>query len=366
MILKRLSLKNFRTYSEINLEFKARLIFFIGDNGEGKTNLLESISILSALKSFRGNTDIEICNWNESNYYIGAQLVEDSEEYKLEFGFESIPMRRKKIKLNGNIFKKQSDAFGFLPCIVLSPYDLNIIEGSHSERRRFIDTLLSYLDRNYLNELTEYNRLLKQRNASLKSNQINTELLLVWDKMLSEKDESIRNSRRQYINELNDLFQKNIRLLSGGKDEFILEYKPNVASIEEYNNKIRENFQKDLRVGYSTVGNHRDEIGIGYVGKDILEFGSQGQKRSSVISLKTASFELARRILKKDPVLLIDDVIRELDVRRRQFFVDLIRECGQAFFTTTDLEGIQDYIGNLSEPKQIFRIQSGIVQEVQS
>jgi DNA replication and repair protein RecF len=364
MLLKRLILKNFRTYSDLSLSFKTRLVFFIGDNGEGKTNLLESISILSGLKSFRGNSDDEVTKWNENGYYIGSLLTEDEEEYKLEFGYESQPTRRKKIKLNGNIFKKQADAFGFLPCIVLSPFDLIIVEGSHTERRKFVDHLLSYLNKNYLNTLNEYNRLIKQRNASLKTNQIKKELLLVWDKMLCEKDDFIRNERNKFINELNELFQKNLKLLSGDKDNFQLYYKPNVNSVNEYQEKIRMNFEKDLRVGYSTVGCHRDEILIGQSNRDILEFGSQGQKRSTVISLKTASFELIRRKLKKDPILLIDDVIRELDVKRRQFFVDLIRECGQAFFTTTDLEGIQDYIGNLSEPKQIFSISQGGIEEL--
>lgn len=364
MLLKILHLKNFRTYSDILLNFKTRLVFFIGENGEGKTNLLESISVLSSLKSFRGNSDDEIKKWDQNDYYIGCVLENENEEFKLEFGYESTPKRRKRIKLNGNPFRKQADAFGFLPCIILSPVDLNIIEGSHSERRKFIDNLSSYLNSNYLTNLNEYNRLLKQRNASLKNNSINPELLVVWDKMLCEKDDLIRKERLKIINSLNAIFQKNLNLLSGGKDQFSIRYSPNVNSPDEYRIKIRENYQKDLRVGYSTVGCHRDEIFIGMEGKDLLEFGSQGQKRSSVISLKTGSFELIRAGIGKDPILLIDDVIRELDVKRRQFFVDLIRECGQAFFTTTDLEGIQDYIGNLEEPKQIFEIKSGQVVEI--
>jgi DNA replication and repair protein RecF len=362
MILKRLVLKNFRTYKDISLEFNSRLIFFIGDNGEGKTNLLEAISLLSFLKSFRGNSDDEILMWNENTFYIGS-VCQDEEDFKLEYGYEINPIRRKKIKLNNDIFKKQSDAFGILPCVVLSPKDLIIIEGSHGERRKFIDSLISILHKPYLDELVEYNRILKQRNVTLKKQINDLKMIEVYNIMLAEKDESIRNKRKQIIEELNFHYKNALENLSGGKDNFTLVYKPNVESKDQYLSKIVTNYPKDLRLGYTTVGVHRDEIFIGRDEKDILEFGSQGQKRSSVISLKTASFELIRKKIGTDPILLIDDVIRELDVKRREFFVDLIRECGQAFFTTTDLEGIQDYIGNLDESRQIFQIKNGTLIE---
>lgn len=362
MILKRIVLKNFRTYKDLSLEFHSRLIFFIGDNGEGKTNLLESISLLSFLKSFRGNSDDEMLMWDENTFYIGS-LCQGEEDFKLEYGFEKEPIRRKKIKLNNDIFKKQSDAFGLLPCVVLSPKDLIIIEGSHAERRKFIDSLISLLHKPYLDELLEYNKILKQRNITLKKQFNDLKMIDVYNSMLADKDESIRNKRKEIIEELNFHYQKALGNLSGGKDDFILIYKPNVDSKDRFLEKIQSNYQKDIRLGYTTVGSHRDEIFIGRDDKDILEFGSQGQKRSSVISLKTASFELIRKKIKTDPILLIDDVIRELDIKRREFFVDLIRECGQAFFTTTDLEGIQDYIGNLDESRQIYHVKNGSMVE---
>ncbi|MCG9875256.1 MAG: DNA replication/repair protein RecF [Leptospiraceae bacterium] len=362
MILKRIVLKNFRTYKDLSLEFHSRLIFFIGDNGEGKTNLLESISLLSFLKSFRGNSDDEMLMWNENTFYIGS-LCQADDDFKLEYGFEKEPIRRKKIKLNNDIFKKQSDAFGLLPCVVLSPKDLIIIEGSHAERRKFIDSLISLLHKPYLDELLEYNRILKQRNITLKKQFNDLKMIDVYNSMLADKDESIRNKRKEIIEELNFHYQKALGNLSGGKDNFTLIYKPNVDSKEKFLEKIQTNYQKDIRLGYTTVGSHRDEIFIGRDDKDILEFGSQGQKRSSVISLKTASFELIRKKIGTDPILLIDDVIRELDIKRREFFVDLIRECGQAFFTTTDLEGIQDYIGNLDESRQIYHVKNGSMVE---
>ncbi len=362
MFIRTLSLRNFRSYSSLDLSFETRLIFFIGGNGEGKTNLLESISILSFLKSFRGNGDDEVLKWGESYYYIASIVEEKGEDFRLEYGYENTPQRRKKIKRNGNTLKKHSEAYGFLPCIVLSPMDLGIVEGSHSERRKFIDTLLGFLEPFYTNYLTEYNHLLRQRNASLKANRIDPELFHIWDQMLCEKDDQIRRARFKWSQILNIHFRKDLDLLSEGKDGFILEYKPNVSSSEEFLSKIKDSFQKDIRLGYTTIGCHRDEIFIGKNNRDILEFGSQGQRRSTVISLKTGSFQLLRNSLEKEPILLIDDVIRELDVKRRQFFVDLIRECGQAFFTTTDLEGIQDYIGELSEPKQIFHVHSGQVE----
>jgi DNA replication and repair protein RecF len=364
MQIKQLILKNFRSYDELAIPFQTRLIFFIGENGAGKSNILESLSLLSFLKSFRGNPDEELVNWSKDHFFITASFFNGEDEHKLDYGFEKFPQKRKKIKLDGQVFKKQSEAYGIIPCIVLSPMDLEIVEGSHSERRKFIDSLLSFLNKSYLNDLTEYNKILKQRNSSLKKEIYDQSLFETWNKMLADKDDSIRNSRLKFIREFNEIFQKDLQLLSGERDQFQFLYKPNVNTRQEFESKIRENFPKDLRVGYTTVGCHRDEIFIGSGERDILQFASQGQRRSVVISLKTAAFTFLKRNLKTEPILLIDDVIRELDVKRREFFVDLIRGCGQAFFTTTDLEGIQDYIGNLDEPRQIFQIVNGTVQDL--
>lgn len=358
MTLLNLGLKNFRSYSELFLEFSSRLIFFIGINGIGKTNILESISILSQLKSFRGNTDDEMIRWGTTFFYIKCQWEENQEIQSLEYGYEKIPMRRKKIKHNGLVVKKQQDAYGKIPTIILSPMDLMIVEGSHPERRKFIDTLISFLEPNYLPVLNEYNRIIKQRNAYLKNQDIRYDALRVWDHLLAEKDHLLREYRKKWIQDLNLLFQEDLKKISLEKDWFSLEYFPYTLSKEEFIEKIEKAFPKDLKVGYTTVGCHRDEIQIGDKEKDILSFGSQGQKRSVVICLKTASYSLIRKKLGKNPILLIDDIIRELDINRRQFFVELIRSSGQAFFTTTDLDGMQDYIGNLEESRQIFLIDS--------
>lgn len=161
---------------------------------------------------------------------------------------------------------------------------------------------------------------------------------------------------------LNSFYQPNLNKLSGGRDELEMIYEPDVKDGDEFVEKLGRNLGKDLRLGYTSVGIHRDDLFIGTDERDIIEFGSQGQKRSTVIALKTATFNYYRSVLNTMPVLLIDDVIRELDVKRREYFVDLVINAGQAFFTTTDLEGIQDYVGKLEDQKQIFLIQQGNVR----
>ncbi len=212
-----------------------------------------------------------------------------------------------------------------------------------------------------MNQLIEYNRLLKQRNSALKRENIPEREIVIWNEPLIERDFEIRQIREQTVARLTSYFEKNLNLLSQGKDPFRITYKPNVSSKEEHRERLARNLRKDIAIGYTSCGNHRDEIPIGFEDKDLSSFGSQGQKRSAVIALKTASFQMILEDTGEAPVLLIDDIIRELDVKRREYFVNLISECGQAFFTTTDLEGIKDYIGSLEMDKEIFVVENGKV-----
>ncbi|EMJ98208.1 DNA replication/repair protein RecF [Leptospira alstonii] len=365
MFLKHLTLQNFRNHEELSLDFNSRLIFFVGDNGEGKTNLLEAICMLSWLKSFREPEDSNLIRWGSENYFLRGRIQENQKESVLEIGFTAKPTVKRKLKFNQEEVKKRTDLIGKFITVLLTPMDLKIIESGPAERRKFIDAFISSFDPFYLESLLEYNKILKHRNALLKTGGSDASHLSIWDKKLIEKGVIILNKREEIVLELNSFYQTNLNRLSGGKDELEMTYKPNVKNENEFVEKLGRNLGRDLRLGYTSVGIHRDDLFIGSNERDITEFGSQGQKRSTVIALKTATFNYYRNVLNTTPVLLIDDVIRELDVKRREYFVDLVVNAGQAFFTTTDLEGIQDYVGKLQDQKQIFLIRQGNVQSVE-
>ncbi|PJZ71073.1 DNA replication/repair protein RecF [Leptospira perolatii] len=365
MFLRSLRLLNFRNHESVNLNFDSRLVFFVGENGEGKTNLLEAISIISWLKSFRESDDGNLIRWGQDGFYLKGEVERDSKKEIFEIGYTRKPVSKRKLKYNQEEVKKRSDLIGKFLTVLMTPLDLKIVEGGPVERRRFVDSLLSALDPIYLRDLIEYNRILKHRNALLKSGSRDVALFEVWNNKLVQTGGSLLHKRADLIKEFHPIYHSNLKKLSGGKDSLQLEYKPSVSSEEEFREKLQRNFHRDLRLGYTSSGIHRDELFIGEDGRDILNFASQGQKRSTVISLKAASFEYYRQKLQKTPVLLIDDVIRELDVKRREYFVELVWNAGQAFFTTTDLEGIGEYVGRLEDRNQIFLVKGGTVEESQ-
>jgi DNA replication and repair protein RecF len=361
MYLRRISLTNFRNHANTALEFNARLIFFIGNNGEGKTNLLESISLLSYLKSFRESDENQLLKWESPFTFLKAEFEAQGAEYTFEYGIQKDSIKRKKIKINGELIKRIADSVGFFRSVIMSPPDIKIIESGNIERRKFLDSFISSTNSNYLNQLIEYNHLLKQRNSALKKDNASDSEIEIWNEPLIKREEEIRTQRQSTVERLSTYFNRNLILLSQGKDDFNLTYIPNVKDKEEHLLRLKKNLRKDISIGYTSCGNHRDDLPIGFENHDLSHFGSQGQKRSAVIALKTACFQMIKEETGEAPVLLIDDIIRELDVKRREYFVNLISECGQAFFTTTDLEGIKDYVGSLNIEREIFDIKNGIV-----
>jgi DNA replication and repair protein RecF len=364
MILKSMSIRDFRNYKSLDIDFNSRLTFFIGENGEGKTNFLESIQMLSTLKSFRDNSDDEILSWNSDTFYLSGSITKDIHDIKLELGYTKKESKRKKIKLNGNEISKKIDFIGNLVTVVFSPLDLKIIDGGPAERRKLLDTILSTINKNYLINILEYNKILKHRNSLLKNKTQSAKEFIPWEKMLVERGISLMEERKNLVLFLSEKFKNNLLELSGAKDDFEIFYKPNIKNIDTYSELLSTRRDLDFRLGYTSIGPHRDDLFIGKENRDITEFGSQGQKRSTVISLRTAQFQYVKEKIKDTPVLLIDDVIRELDIKRREYFVNLLLGSGQAFFTTTDLEGIKDYIGDMKEKVQIFTVKTGEMEEV--
>lgn len=278
MKINSILINSFRNYESVQLKFNSRLNFFIGENGEGKTNLLEAIQMFSTLKSFRDNTDDEILNWDKDTYYLKAEIQNADDVDEFEIGFTKLGTKKKKIKLNEKEINRKLDFIGNFITITLSPIDLKIIDGGPAERRKFIDSFLSIYNREYLINLLEYNKILKHRNALLKSQAKSEVELVTWDNLLVEKGIFLISERIGVIASLNEIYRENLKILSGEKDIFEIIYNPNVNSEESFRDKLQKRKHLDLKLGYTTVGPHRDNLFIGKDSKDITEFGSQGQK----------------------------------------------------------------------------------------
>jgi DNA replication and repair protein RecF len=359
MFLQELLIQNFRNYKEISFRFDSKLIFIIGDNGSGKTNIIEAINHFSTFKSFRDNSDEELVNWQTDFFYLKSKLIKEAEEYSFEIGFSKSINKKRKIKVNNNVIQKKQDILGEFKVVVFSPSDLKIIEGGSINRRKFIDTTISLIDRSYYISILEYNKILKQRNSLLKKKDIHLIELDPWDQLLYSRAKEIYEKRKIYIEKLNHFFETDIRKISEQRDLFEIKYKPNISNYDLFLVALKERFKRDRILGYTSVGIHRDELFIGNEGKDIMEFASQGQKRSTVISLKTSMFYLIKELTNESPILLIDDVIRELDIKRREQFVDLLKVSEQTFFTTTDLEGLKEYLDSIDIKIQVIKIKEG-------
>ncbi len=384
MKLLSLKLHNFRNYTETCIEFPKRLNFIYGYNGNGKSNILEAIALLALGKSFRSASNSDMLRNNEQIFYVRGDYEKFEQKHLLSYSFKAgnefqKPMQ--KIIIDKNEFKTRTKIIGNLLVVIFSPADIDIIENGPNQRRSFIDIVISYQSPSYLVNLVQYNRVLKQRNALLKEIQKNNaqvKHLDEWDYVFAKYAEKISQERLDFIEEFEPILQDTLSSISGDRDSvqiklhFPFDVKNNIESNtyqrelwkENYFlSKLQENRPRDIRIGYTTTGVHKQSVFLGLQKKETDEFqeiqyfGSQGQKRSLVIALRIAEFYFLRNKLKVNPILLIDDVLRELDEKRRLAFIQLLKESNQAIFTCPDLYGIQDYISDNKNDTILYEIE---------
>lgn len=350
MFLRSLQLQHFRNYSHLSLDFPDRLTFLIGENGSGKTNILEAISVMTTGKSFRGAPDQELVQQNQSSFYVQCSYEWEQARHSLEMGVQLAPRLQRRIKKDGKQLASRAALIGNLVSVVFSPDDLEIVQGGPTSRRRFLDALLSHRDSAYLNALVHYNRAMRQRNATLKSIRMNRARLQdldPWDRSILDLGVSITAQRKRFLKEYEPILNESIEQISGGKDSVEVNLFPGEDRPEEFKKALQERRMRDVATGATSFGPHRDRVLFLCTdgsGRDVQFRFSQGQKRSLVLSLRVGQFYYLKKYLGKSPVLLIDDVIRELDYKRRDYFVDLLHRCGQAFFTTPDLDGLEEAV----------------------
>lgn len=355
MIIKSIELTNFRNYESLSLEFDKGTNILYGDNAQGKTNVLEAIYLSSITKSHKGSKDQDIIRFGESEAHLRTYLEKDGDTYKVDMHLRK--SGSKVIAVNGQKLKKAAGLLGLLNVVFFSPEDLSIIKNGPSERRRFIDMELCQLDSFYLYNLNNYNKIVNQRNKLLKDIYTNyslKETLDIWDSQLISYGSKIIERRIAFINQLNEIIYDIHKKLSGDKEEILIKYEPNVL-IEEFESKLKQNQEKDIKLKMTTVGPHRDDICIDVNGIDIRKFGSQGQQRTAALSLKLSEIELVKKITKDTPVLLLDDVLSELDSNRHKYLLDSIGNI-QTIITCT---GLDDFVNDRFEINKVFKISNG-------
>lgn len=380
VVIHGLALSSFRNAETAQYTFGNGLIFITGNNGAGKTTILEAIGLTSFLRSFRFALDREMIRFGATFYRIETGFSVGSTKHRLSIAFgrnaedvASAPV--KKYTFDGRTNTRAADVIGRIPTVVLSPDDLRIIAGDHAERRRFLDLLLSMLYPAYFTALQQYQRALKLRSQSLKARP-DEGVLAAIDREIAAAGTHILQKRRQFIPEFTTPFNENISGISAGKDAWKIDYQGDtraVNTVDDYMAMLRERRANDLRLRQTTAGIHRDRIfflaGVSAHGvpatfaegtapvPDIRTVGSQGQKRTAALALKMAQFNYMQAKLGLRPVLLIDDVLNELDLGRRASFVDFLGNVGQVFFTTTDLVGMQDFLKRLHQITPVQNIE---------
>ena len=358
MYLSNLSLLNFKNISQADLELSNRVNCFLGDNGQGKTNLLDAIYHLSYTKSFFNSIDSQNVMFEESLYVIQGVIKNEQEEYKLYCGLKKGD--KKIFKKNKKIYKKLADHIGFFPVVMITPYDINLILEGSETRRRFFDALIAQFDKNYLFELLHYNKLLKQRNAFLKTNTNSVDLLEVYDDQMIEKAQSIHESRKKFIDEFKPIFNKFYKDISSNKEGVGLDYQ---SALHE--NTMKElfinNLTKDQLIGHTSSGIHRDDFLFSIKNNPLKKYGSQGQQKTYLIALKLAKFEYIKLKKNVNPVLLLDDIFDKLDDHRVGYILNLIEKnnLGQTFITDTSKEKIPQILSNLNIQSNLFWIENG-------
>lgn len=367
-----LRLTNFRNATKSEYQFEAGLTFITGDNGAGKTTILEAIGLISFLKSFRIALDRELIQFGASFYRIEGSFTSGQLSQKVSIGFGRNPDDAKakdvkKYSLDGRAGEKAATIIGRLPTVVLSPDDMRIIAGDHTERRRFLDLLLSMLYPGYFSSLQQYHRALKLRSQALKSRP-DEAVLAAIDRELAQSGVEILEKRLQFLPEFADPFAANVAKISGGRDTWHIQYQGStrqVVTIDDYMAMLKEHRANDLRLRQTTTGIHRDRIFFLADAHDIRTVGSQGQKRTGALALKMAQFSYMQQKSGSTPVLLIDDILNELDLGRRASFVEFLSgdQIGQVFFTTTDLVGMQDYLTDLKKKRAVQNIELSVTSK---
>ena len=360
MRIKELSLTDFRNIQKAGVELGEGINIFYGKNAQGKTNFLESIYMCSTGRSHRTKNDRELICFSKNEAHIRA-LFNRGASFENRIDIHIRSGGKKGIAVNNVPIKKSSQLLGILYTVIFSPEDLQLIKSSPSERRRFIDVELCQLSKVYCHNLQQYTKILKQRNNLLKSIQKNNALkdtLFAWDQQLVDFGRRIIKTRNGFVKTLSIRSSARHSHISGNDNEFFISYAPNVEA-DDFEDKLKYSFNKDIVLGSTSTGPHRDDICFYINGRDVKIYGSQGQQRTAALCAKLAEIDIIESKTSLKPVLLLDDVLSELDKTRQHMLI----ECINGIQTIITCTGIEDFVKSCAGKTEIFKVENGSIKK---
>jgi DNA replication and repair protein RecF len=362
MHLKKLHIINYKNISEIELEFSPGINCFVGNNGEGKTNLLDAVYYLSFCKSHSNSVDTQNIKHNEDFFVLQGFYERNNEAEEIYCGLKR--RQKKQFKRNKKEYERLADHVGFLPLVLVSPADEELISQGSDERRKFIDGAISQYNKEYLNRLIRYKQALAQRNSLLKSPQKNdNDLLDLLEMQMQEAGEYLFEKRTEFVRDFLPTFQQFHDVISLGKEKisFIYESQLQKGNFAEQMQHARE---RDRILGFSTVGIHKDELVMLLDDYLIRRVGSQGQNKTFLTALKLAQFDFLKQQGGITPILLLDDIFDKLDSERVQQIIHLVSDgrFGQIFITDTNRTHLDNILREINREYRIFEVENGQVQ----
>jgi DNA replication and repair protein RecF len=367
MHLQKLTLINFRNYPEITLDFSPKFNCFAGNNGTGKTNLLEAIYYLSFCKSFSNPIDTQNIMFDQDMFMIQGQYKVNGQQDEIYCGVKR--QQRKVFKRNKKEYDRLSDHIGLYPLVLISPGDAQLILGGSDERRKFVDGVISQYNHDYLHHMLNYHKALAQRNALLKMfaerRKFDAASLEIYDELLVMHGALVFEERKRFFDDFLPVFNEYYAVLSGGSERVNIEYQSTLLE-GDFSAQILEAHEKDRLAQYTTVGIHKDDLVFFIHNVPVKRYGSQGQQKSFLIALKLAQFKFTRNIKGFSPVLLFDDIFDKLDEGRVEQLMTLVSNdtFGQVFVTDTHLERLESLFKKIKAESRIFLVEAGNISKV--
>lgn len=365
MILERLSILSYKNIDQADLTFSSKLNCFLGNNGMGKTNLLDAIYYLSFCKSHNNQIDSQNIK-HDADFALIQGYYKNSDGSEDEF-FGSLRRRQKKqFKRNKKEYDKLSDHIGCLPLVMVSPADTDLITGGSDERRKFVDVVLSQFDKEYLHTLIRYNKALQQRNALLKSDmQVDDTLFELWEEQLHTEGHIIHTKRQQFIEQFIPTFQYYYNFICQSNEVVNLSYESQLTD-EELFSQLKRKRDRDKILGYTTSGIHRDDLDMCLGDYSMKKVGSQGQNKTYVVAMKLAQFDFLQKAGHATPILLLDDIFDKLDSSRVEQIVKLVAgdNFGQIFITDTNREHLDEILKGLDSDYHLYLVNGGEINQL--
>lgn len=366
MILKHLSIINYKNLSQVELDLSSKINCFVGNNGMGKTNLLDAVYYLSFCKSYTNPIDSQIINHNSDVCMIqGKYQLENDKMTEIYCGIKR--RQKKQFKRDKKEYEKLSEHIGQIPLVMISPADIEIIEGGSEERRKFMDIAISQFDKEYMQALIRYNKALQQRNALLKLDEkfVDITLLQIWEDQLVGEGEFIYRKRQDFIEKFTPIFDYYYKRVSASDENVSFEYNSQLQD-GIYAVKLVENRRREMILGHTSTGVHRDELEMLLDGFPIKKVGSQGQNKTYFVALKLAQFNYLHNAGNRTPILLLDDIFDRLDAKRVEEIVKLVSsdEFGQIFISDTNRESFDQVLERIGHNHHIYYVEDGDIKRI--